>query len=153
MELSEQIKRANEINDKLDAITKQKEELDAQEKILTTEKESIYSKLLTYCKDNSVNEQQIDGLFLNYFSKSEVTWLDDVGLLAKLKAEHLKEYIKVTIKESVDKTALKKALKTDVKLAETCKPFYGDKLTEYVTVTTTENHQKMLEHINESKKK
>lgn len=153
METVEQVKRANEINEELESLEQQKKELDERVNALTSERESIYAELLQYCLDKTIQEQQVDDLFLNYFSRNDIAWLDDAGLLAKLKAENLKEYIKVTTKESVDKTALKKAFKTNPQLAETCKQFYGDKLTEYVTVTTTENHQRMLEHINESKKK
>ena len=54
---------------------------------------------------------------------------------------------------SLDKTVLKKDLKVDASLKEDLKDFVGDRVVEYVTVTTAENHQKMLEHIEESKKK
>ena len=63
------------------------------------------------------------------------------------------EFIKTvtTTKESVDKKELKKAFNRDTALKESYKDFYGTKLTEYVTVTTEENHNKMFEHMEEHK--
>lgn len=152
METLEQVKRANEINQELDALEQQR--FDIIEKIskLSEERATIYASLLDYCKTNGVVEEECNGAFLNYFSKEDVAWLDDDGLLAKLKEDGLKDYIKVTTKESIDKTKLKKDFKTNDSLKESYQAFYGTKLTEYVTVTTPENHTRMLEHIEENKK-
>lgn len=153
METLEQVKRANAINEELDSLEQQKKDLEDKIATLTSEREVIYTSLLDYIKSTDKKEEQYEDLFLNYFSKNDITWLDDAGLLAKLKESNLKDYIKVVTKESVDKNALKKAFKTNESLKESLKEFYGDKLTEYVTVTTSENHQRMLEHIEESKNK
>lgn len=95
------------------------------------------------------------GLVAQYFKKNEFSYGDEKALLNKLRVLSLNQYIKFTTKvtESIDKNALKKDLKTDNELKETLKDFVGDKVTEYVVVTTEENHQKMLEHIEENKKK
>lgn len=153
MEELEQVKRANEINDELESLEQQKKELEDKIATLTSERETIYTSLLDYCKESKIVEKQFGSLWLNLFSKSDVAWLDDEGLLAKLKESNLKDYIKVVTKESIDKNALKKAFKTNETLKESLKDFYGTKLTEYVTVTTIENHTKMLEHIKENSKK
>ena len=152
MEVTEQVKRANEINQELEILEQQSSETLEKISKLTEERAIIYASLLDYCKTNGVVEEECANAFLNYFHKEDVAWLDDEGLLAKLKEDGLKDYIKVTTKESIDKTKLKKDFKINTSLKESYKAFYGTKLTEYVTVTTTENHAKMLAHIEENQK-
>lgn len=151
MEVLEQVKRANEINEELESLEQQKKELEDKMSALTSERETLYTSLLDYCKEEKIVEKQFGNLWLNLFSKSDVTWLDDDGLLAKLKESELNDFI--TTKYSVNKKELKKAFKTNETLKESLKEFYGDKLSEYVTVTTYANHVKMLEHIEENRKK
>ena len=123
-------------------------------KAIEEKRVEIFAKLLSTVKEKNIKDEKINDLFVTYFSKEDITWLDDAGLLKKLQENGANEYIKVVTKTttSVDKNALKKAFKTNEALKESYKDFYGTKLTEYVTVTTEENHAKMLEHIAEGKK-
>ena len=141
----------DKISELEESINKMQEELKkAQE-----ERTDIFARLLAAVKENNVKDEQVDDLFVTYFSKEDITWLDDAGLLKKLQENGANEFIKVVTKTttSIDKNALKKAFKTDEALKESYKDFYGTKLTEYVTVTTEENHRKMLEHIREGSAK
>jgi len=113
-------------------------------------------KLLNLMKDAKVQEYQgTNNLFANLFSKNEFSYGDEKALLNKLQEMRLSQYIKTVTKTtiSIDKSALKKDLKVNASLKEDLKDFVGDKVVEYVTVTNAENHQKMLEHIEENTKK
>lgn len=111
------------------------------------DRDAIYASLLKDVKDKGIKDEKVNDLFVTYFSKEDITWLDDEGLLKKLQENAAGEFIKTKVVASVDKNALKKAFKTNKELRESYKDFYGTKLTEYVTVTTEENHSKMLDAI------
>ena len=138
---------------------KQLEELQAQISMLEECINDNKTLLLEGMKEDNEVEFKLkcsDGnyLFANLFSKNEFSYGDEKALLAKLQEMNLDKYIKVTTKTttSLDKNTLKKDLKVDVSLKEDLKDFVGDRVVEYVTITSAENHQKMLEHIEESKK-
>ena len=154
MELFEKVIKAKSLDDEIEALENQKKELEEKLKSLNESRDSVYLDLLSDVKEQGIRDQQINDLFVTYFSEEDVTWLDDAGLLKKLQENKANEFIKVVTKTttSIDKNALKKAFKTNESLKETYKDYFGTKLTEYVTVTTKENHTKMLEHIEESKK-
>ena len=149
MTLDEKVIKANKLDTEIEDLEKQIKELQEKINTLKPERDSLYLEVLAEAKEKKIKDQKVADLFVTYFSKDEITWLDDVGLLAALRANNDTAYIKVTTKTttSVDKTALKKAFKTNESLKETYKPFCGNKLTEYVTITTDENHTKMLEHM------
>ena len=155
MEVKELIKKAFELDSAVEALEKEQEELKQKHDALVSERDALYVTLLTTFKEKKLTEEVVDDLHAAYFSKEDVTWLDDNGLLQALKDNGASKYIKVTTKTttSIDKNALKKAFKEDVKLKEQYQKFYGTKLIEYVTVSTEENYQKMLEHINDNTKK
>ena len=154
MTLEEKVLKAKELDDSIDQLNAEIKAL--QEKLASTTEErvNVYADLLADAKAADIKDQKVNDLFITYFSKEDITWLDDAGLLAKLQENGANQFIKVVTKTttSIDKNALKKAFKVSEELRETYKNFYGNKLTEYVTVTTEENHQKMLEHISENKK-
>lgn len=140
-----------------DTISKLEESIKNMQETLKTVEEKrveIFAKLLEMSKKKKLKDEKVNDLFVTYFSKEDITWLDDAGLLKKLQENKANEFIKVTTKvtTSIDKNALKKAFKTDEALKESYKDFYGTKLTEYVTVTTEENHSKMLECIKSNSK-
>lgn len=126
-------------------------------KTLLAEKEKtlddLNNQLLSAMQKQGVKELSVDNLVASYFCKDEFSYGDEKQLLAYLKEHSLNNYIKVVTKttESIDKTVLKKDLKNDEKLKESLKDFVGDRKVEYVVVTTVENHQKMLEHIETGK--
>jgi hypothetical protein len=141
-----------------DSIAQAEEAVKAGQELLNLmqeQKAKIAAKLLVMVKERNIKDEKVNDLFVTYFSKEDITWLDDAGLLKKLQENGANEFIKVVTKTttSIDKNALKKAFKTNEALKESYKNFYGTKLTEYVAVTTEENHSKMLEHIEEGYKK
>lgn len=142
---------SKEIEEKTQQMAKLKEEIEA----LTTSVDANKDSLLALMKEDNDVELHGDDLVAHYFKKSEFSYGDEKALLSKLQEMNLSQYIKVTTKTttSIDKNVLKKDLKIKEDLKESLKDFVGDRVTEYVVVTTEENHQKMLEHIEESKKK
>ena len=142
---------SQEIEEKTQQMAKLKEEIEA----LTASVDANKDSLLTLMKEDNDVELHGDDLVAHYFQKNEFSYGDEKALLAKLQELKLSQYIKVTTKTttSIDKNVLKKDLKTKEDLKESLKEFVGDRLVEYVVVTTEENHQRMLEHIEESKKK
>lgn len=153
MTLQEKIIETYSLNKELDDLTKQKEELEQKIKDLETQKATNLADILIEMKSTKLEETEIDGIFATYFSKTDVAWLDDAGLLKKLQENNATKYIKTVTKTttSIDKNALKKAFKEDASLKEQYKAFYGDKLIEYVVVNDAETHARMLEHIEEQK--
>ncbi len=154
MSLEELVRFAKSTDDSLAAFEEQKKNLEEVITLAQEQRAKIFARLLMLAKENKIKDEKVNDLFITYFSKEEVTWLDDAGLLKKLQENKANNFIKVTTKvtTSIDKNALKKAFKTDESLKETYKDYYGTKLTEYVTVTTEENHKKMLEHIESNEK-
>lgn len=153
MTLNEKVIKAKSLDDEIEALENQKKELEEKIKAMNLERDEVYSNLLIEAKNVGIKDKKLNDLFLTYFSKEDITWLDDAGLLKKLQENGATEFIKVVTKTttSIDKNALKKAFKTNQSLKEEYKDFYGNKLIEYVTVTTEENHTKMLNHIEENK--
>ena len=154
MSFEELVRFAKSTDDSITAFEEQKKMLEETLSLAQEQRANIFARLLTLAKEKNIKDEKVNDLFVTYFSREDVTWLDDAGLLAKLQENGANEFIKTvtTTKTSVDKTALKKAFKTNESLKEAYKDYYGTKLTEYVTVTTEENHAKMLEHIVENKK-
>ena len=154
MDLNEKIKKVYELKTKQEEIQAKQEELKQQLNELAQEQEKLSSEILVEMKTNNVSEQDTDNLVAQYFSKNEFSYGDEKLLLSKLKELSLDKFIKTVTKTttSIDKNNLKKELKVDADLKETLKDYVGDRLVEYVVVTTKENHEKMLEHIDNSKK-
>ena len=146
MDLNEKIKKVYELKTKQEEIQAKQEELKQQLNDLAQEQEKLSSEILVEMKTNNVSEQDTDNLVAQYFSKNEFSYGDEKLLLSKLKELSLDKFIKTVTKTttSIDKNNLKKELKVDADLKETLK--------DYVGVTTKENHEKMLEHIDNSKK-
>lgn len=154
MNLNEKIKKVYELKTKQEEIQAKQEELKQQLNDLTQEQEKLSNEILIEMKTNNVVEQDTDNLVAQYFSKNEFSYGDEKVLLSKLKELSLDKFIKTVTKTttSIDKNNLKKELKVNVDLKESLKDYVGDRLVEYVVVTTKEKHERMLEHIEESKK-
>ena len=154
MTLNEKIKKVYELKTKQEEIQAKQEELKQQLNELTQEQEKLSDEILVEMKTNNVVEQDADNLVAQYFSKNEFSYGDEKLLLSKLKELSLDKFIKTVTKTttSIDKNNLKKELKADADLKETLKDYVGDRLVEYVVVTTKEKHERMLEHIEEGKK-
>ena len=154
MNLNEKIKKVYELKTKQEEIQAKQEELKQQLNDLTQEQEKLSDEILVEMKTNNVVEQDTDNLVAQYFSKNEFSYGDEKVLLSKLKELSLDKFIKTVTKTttSIDKNNLKKELKVNVELKESLKDYAGDRLVEYVVVTTKEKHERMLEHIEENKK-
>ena len=154
MDLNEKIKKVYELKTKQEEIQAKQEELKQQLNELAQEQEKLSSEILVEMKTNNVSEQDTDNLVAQYFSKNEFSYGDEKLLLSRLQELSLDKFIKTVTKTttSIDKNNLKKELKVNADLKETLKDYVGDRLVEYVVVTTKENHEKMLEHIDNSKK-
>lgn len=154
MNLNEKIKKVYELKTKQEEIQAKQEELKQQLNELTQEQEKLSDEILVEMKTNNVVEQDTDNLVAQYFSKNEFSYGDEKVLLSKLKELSLDKFIKTVTKTttSIDKNNLKKELKVNVELKESLKDYVGDRLVEYIVVTTKEKHERMLEHIEENKK-
>ena len=147
------IKSIYDLSLDIESKTKELEKLKENIDFLTSEMEEYKDSLLKMMKDDGDIELHGDDIVAQYFKKNEFSYGDEKALLNKLQEMQLNQYIKVTTKTttSIDKNALKKDLKTKEDLKESLKDFVGDRVTEYVVVTTEEKHQKMLEHIEAGK--
>lgn len=148
--ISEIHKLKQEIDSKTEEITKLQESKNELQNKLDLFNDNLLKEMIT----NKQTEIKINNLVATYFSKNEFTYGDENALLNYLKDKGLNQYItvKTTTKESINKNNLKKDLKSNEELKQSLKDFVGDKLIEYVVVTTEENHEKMLEHIEQGKK-
>ena len=111
---------AKAIDDEITALEAQKKELEEKLKTLNENRAQVYLDLLNEVKSRGIKEEKVNDLFVNYFSKEDVTWLDDAALLKKLQENNATEFIKTITKTtvSIDKNALKKAFKADEALKE-----------------------------------
>ena len=129
-------------------ITKLKKTLaDIDEQI--DEEEKVLLQRLT---EENLEEIEYDNLVGFKQSRKNIGYTSEVDVLNILKSAYDGKYVKTKITESIDKNALKKALKDDAELKVNLEPFMLDGVTEYIVVTTKENRERMLEHINDSKK-
>ena len=108
--------------------------------------------LLKAMKDAKETELVVNDIYATYFSKENVGYTSEKDVLNYLKENNYTTLISSKTTESLNKNALKKALKEDVNLSNALKDMTITSLTEWVVVTDKENHEKMLEHIEEGKK-
>lgn len=153
MTREENIKRIAEIQKQEADIDSKMEELKAQKESLTSEKESLKNEVLTDLKTSDLLEVEVDGLFANVFHQENIGYTSDADVIKYLKDNGLNQFIKVKTTESLDKTPLKKEIKSNAELAEALGRMTVKTVTEWVVVTETENHTKMLEHIDKNTKK
>lgn len=136
-----------QLEKQIEDLKQQVTNLDAE---ITTNKDGLFAEMskekLTEFYDEKSN------LYANVFSKVSVGYTSDNEVIAKLKANGYANFVKVKTTEALDKNPLKKALKEDEALQKIINPLIVESTTSWVVVTTNENHQKMLEHIEENKK-
>lgn len=139
---------------KLEKEKLEKDIAEIKEKIESLDKyiDQNSTELLNEMTLNDQTEYQHDDLIAERFVKESIGYTDEAAVLEYLKNTYDGKYIRTKITESLDKNQLKKAIKSDNELAQALDSMTSRKTTEYVVVTTIENHQKMLEHMNESKK-
>ena len=149
MTLEEKILKVGELNHRANELALEKEKIDEELNLIQAEKDILSQEILTEMLKRDIKEQKAgEDTFATVFHKENVEWLNDEGLLNKLKEEN-NEYVKTTVKTtvSIDKNGLKKAFNTNPELKEKYKEFYGTKVSEYVVVNSGDVHQRMLEHL------
>ena len=153
MTIEERIKKIHELQDSIKEKENTIAELKAGVAILGNELDTLNDELLQEMISDDKKEIKVNDLVASYFCKSEFSYGDEKALLQHLKDAGMSSYITTKTTESINKTALKKDLKTNQELKESLSEYVGDRKVEYVVVTTEENHQRMLEHIEEGRKK
>ena len=134
--------------DKEEEQTKLKEDISNLD-IQIQEKKKL---LLDAMKEAKSEEITTEDIVATYFSKENISYTNDKDVLNYLKENNYNDLITTKTTESLNKNALKKALKTDTSLNEALESMTIKSLTEWVVVTDSETHQKMLEHIEENSK-
>ena len=153
MNLNENISKSYQLRQQIKDLENQEADIKARKAILESELDLIDSDLLAEIKTLGKQEIEANGLFLNHFKKVTVGYTSDSDVLKFLKDNGFNSLFKTKVTEALDKTAIKKELKTNEALKEALSQYIVEKLTEYVVVTDAENHQRMLEHIEEGSKK
>ena len=144
--LMTEIYKLKEVKEKLEADSASiAEEL----KTVNSQIDLLLKDLLDSFKKSDVNKLEFDNLVAEKFTKESIAYTSDADVVNYLKEKYAGKHIKTKITENLDKNSLKKAIKTDTELAEALEAMLVKTSTEYVVVTTAENHAKMLEHINE----
>ena len=148
------VEQINVIQGDIDALNQQIAELQSQLTLKSSELETAKASLLSQMQESKLEEYHDEekDLFATVFSKTNIGYSSDSDVLAKLKGTQFAKFIKVKTTESLDKNPLKKEIKSNKELEELLKPLIVESTTTYVVVTTSENHTKMLEHIEENKK-
>jgi phage host-nuclease inhibitor protein Gam len=146
MELKEKINRSYELRNQLKNLEETKKKLEEELSVLDSE-------LLESIKGSDKDELEFDGLFLNLFRRKSVAYDDEKAVLNYLKENGYSSLITIKTTESLNKNAIKKELKTNSLLNEALSSHTTEKVTEYITVTDAESHQKLFEHIEEGKTK
>lgn len=113
--------------------------------------EDCSNDLLNRMKSQETKEISVDNLVAETFTRENIGYTSDKDVLEYLKNNGYSQYVKTKVTESLDKTPLKKAIKADEKLAQALDSMTVKTISEYVVVTTKENHEKMLEHIEKNK--
>lgn len=141
------IKNIHSAKEKRDSIEKQINDLKAELDQIDNYIEECSNDLLTQMKSNETKVLEVENLVAETFSKEDVGYTSDKDVLDYLKSNGYNQYIRTKVTESLDKNPLKKAIKNDEVLAKGLDNLTIKTLTEYVVVTTKENYQKMIEHI------
>lgn len=133
-----------------------KSELETQIKNLNETITDIDSKINSYEKllmdlmiQNNLNELKstAENIFATKFSKASASYSNEPAIIDILKNRFNGICLKEKYSVAIDKNSLKKAVKENSELAESLSSYMEPKVTEYVVVTSAENHAKMLEHI------
>ena len=119
---------------------------------LDTQIEITEKDLLNAMKVANNKELDLGNIVATYFSKENVSYTSDSEVLKYLKDNNYTTLVTTKTTESLNKNALKKELKINETLSKALENLTVKTITEWVVVTTKENHQKMLEHIEEGKK-
>lgn len=145
----------NEIQDlqlKKEELEKQIEALKSQVTELDSNINEKKDELIKVMDDSAISTIDTDtDLNAMIFSKENVAYKNEAEVISWLKQNCQSDLIRIKTTESLDKTAIKKAIKNNPDLAADLDQFIEKTTTRWVVVTTKENHERMLEHINSGK--
>lgn len=137
-------------------LKRQKEDIDNQIAALKAQASELdknisdkANTLLEAMKTNNIHEIEADDVKAGWFTKENISYTSDSDVLDYLKKNNYNEYITTKTTESLAKNPLKKAIKTNQQLAEALASMTVHKVTEYTVVTSKENYEEMLKHIDE----
>jgi len=136
----EELNKKNE--DLLSQINKNKEEIKKLETLVDEDKKDL---LLQIENDDPI---KVNDIIAQRFHRTNVGYTDEKELINYLKEKNYSSFIKQKITESLDKNPLKKEIKNNESFKEELKNFIINEVVDYVVVTTKENYEKILEHIN-----
>lgn len=136
----------DELNDKIAEYKKKTDELKAGIKELDSKIEADSKIILDTMKTFNATSFETGDIVASKMSRDSVGFSDEAKAI-----DFLKKNFANLIKESIDKKEFNKEFKTNKALADGVKPFTVVNTTDYVVVTTKENTEKMLKHINEGK--
>ena len=149
-ELIKKIFSLQESKEKLEeAQTKLKDDIS----VLDTEIQETKKELLNSMK--AVNSSEVvtdDMLYATQFSKETIAYKDEQEVLAWLKNNNYSNLVTVKTTEALNKKEINKLIKTDEALKTGLDNLTTTTKTEWVVVTNQENHEKMLEHIEDNSK-
>ena len=121
--------------------------------VLDTEIQETKKELLNAMK--AVNSSEVvtdDMLYATQFSKETIAYKDEQEVLAWLKNNNYSNLVTVKTTETLNKKEINKLIKTDEALKTGLDNLTTTTKTEWVVVTNQENHEKMLEHIEDNSK-
>ena len=94
MSLEELVRFAKSTDDSIKSFEQLKNNIEETLKLAQEQRAKIFARLLTIAKEKHIKDEKVNDLFVTYFSKEEITWLDDAGLLAALMKNGATEFIK-----------------------------------------------------------
>lgn len=110
-------------------------------------KSGLLLEELTTNNMTTYNPENTDLIALKCSQKS-FEYYDESKCILALHDAGYSNLVKVKSTSSLDKNAIKKAVKSDNALLDLINAHSGEKITEYVIVTTLENYQKIQERSN-----
>ena len=150
MTLVESVSKAHALRTEKKNLEAQVAELTAKIAEIDEALKPIDSDILTALKEKNKDELEFEGgIFANLFKRESTGYTDEKAVIKWLKDNDFKQFVKVT--EAINKKDLNKELKTNADLKKKLESMTSTKVTEYITVTDAENHEKMIQHINEGK--
>lgn len=151
MTLNESVNKAHVLRTEKKNLETQIEELNARIKEIDEALKPIDSDILNALKEKNKDELEFEGgIFANLFRKESTGYTDESAVIKWLKDNNFAQFVKVT--EAINKKDLNKELKTNASLKTKLDSMLSTKVTEYITVTDAENHEKMIGHIKENTK-
>lgn len=146
----ERIKKIYELKKQKDALDEQlnklKEKIDSISKTIDEETPNVLTDILS--EGLSSYKHPTEDIVVTLCHNTSTDYKDEKSVLDYL-LENYPELVKTTHK--IDKKGTNKEIKTNMSLKESLNNFLETKTTQYVVITSSENTEKMLQHMVEDK--